>query len=179
MRSANVTRTLVAMFAVSATLGVSPAPAAATQTQLNEFDGSMCRLLNLSSDPPPLGAGYRSTIDSTGNLIQPPGTGASSVWFLCPATLSGNIASAAYAVKNTLFTIDLSDTLGNILPATCQGQFDTVNGAVNVLNPVANGVGLDTRTIPSVNRVFFVCQAAATSLLYLRSYSLTVTYVLP
>ena len=186
MRSANIIRMFAAIFAVSATLDVSSAPAAATQTQLNEFDGSLCRLLNVSSDPQPIGGGYSSTIDTTGLLIHPPSSGASTVSFLCPATLSGNILNLPYATKNILFTVELSDTTGHNQPVSCQGEFDTVSGGVYVINPAAfptlqgvvNGV-LDMGPFPPVNRAFFLCHAAATSLLYLRSYSLTLTYVLP
>jgi len=167
---------LIATFLVSATLSVSPPLAVATQ--LNEYDGSMCRLLNISSDPPPAGAGYKSTIDGTGNMIQPPQNG-TTVWFLCPATLTGNIQLNPYSVKDILFTIDLkTNPAGTVVTPSCQGEVDSLQGGRNIVNDVANGVGLDTRTLPA-SRIYFVCSAPAASQLYLRSYSLSLSYVLP
>ena len=174
MRPSIVVRLFASMFVVLPALLLPPVPAAAT-SQLNEYDGSLCRLLQLSAN-----GGFASTFDGTGNMIDPHGNHG-SVSLLCPATLSSNIQSMPYGVKNLTLTIDLriNPTTTTVTP-TCQEVVDSLNGATTV-NNLAVGT-MDGNTYTAVTRVYYVCTAPGlpdptTQQYYLRSYQVSLAYV--
>lgn len=175
MRPSNVVRLVTSMFVVLPALLLPPSPVAAT-SQLNEYDGSLCRLLQSS-----MNFGFASTFDGTGNMIQPNGN-TGSVSFLCPATLSSNIANqmSPYAVKNLIFTIDLKINPTNaVVTPACQEVVDSLAGATTVNNYVLGNT--DSNTYSPVTRVYYVCTAPGLpdplhQQYYLRSYQFSVAY---
>jgi len=161
------TSKLIAMALAALLTSWSVPRAANAATQTNEYHGSSCQLLSLSTNE-----GYQGGYATAGAQVTPPTTPPPDpAIFVCPVTVSTTLPS--FAVTQISFSLQMTSPPSTVLlTPNCDMVLETSTGAHYVTSTP------DTGFYP-VDRAYLRCFVRSTSLVAINGYKVQMAYVNP